>query len=92
MEPSAEDHAVPSSAAQNLLKHIRDHRRVNSPEPLHPEFDRAAPIDSPQAQSDDRPQVELTDRQRHCTHPATMIKRFDDGLTYCRLCYACLTP
>lgn len=91
MESSAENDPARSSAAQNLLKHL-ENRRELTPEPLDPESNASTPIDSPQAPLDNGPQVELSAKQRRCSHPATMVKCFDDGLTYCRLCYACLTP
>ena len=92
VEPSAEDSPAPAPGAQHLLTHIRDHRGAHPPEPLDPASDSSPQVETPQAQSADRPHVELSAKQRHCSHPATMVKRFDDGLTYCRLCYACLIP
>ena len=91
MESSAEDYPATSSAAQNLLKRL-ENRRDLTPEPLDPESNASTPVESPEAPLDNRPQVELSAKQRRCSHPPAMVKSFDDGLAYCRLCYACLAP
>ena len=90
--PAEEDCPAAPSTARNLVEHHQRRHRERPTERGEPESESPTPLDPPPAHRAAHLRADWSTRQRHCSHPASMIKRFDDGVTYCRLCYACLTP